>query len=357
MDCDGITSNPAIFEKAIAGSSDYELQLKDLTRRRDLDAKSALRDPGRRRHPDVADILKPVHQSTGGVTATSAWRSRPISPTTPRAHWTRRGGSGRRVSRAERDDQGAGHAGRHPRHRGSSIADGININVTLLFSMERLRGGGRGVPRGLEPRSRPRAVIRSRRERGELLHQPHRRRHRRAASRRASGNGQQLRELQGHRGRVAIANAKLAYQRYKEIFIGARWAALAGRGARCPAPAVGQHRHQEPELPRRALRRDADRPGHRQHHAARHLRRVPGSRPPAPQPRGGCRGRAPHDGLAGRERHLDEAGDGPAPGGRLQDLRGRLRQAAGRRRQGHAHADRGGPSARPSRCRPTSPPR
>ena len=37
----GVTSNPAIFEKAIAGSADYEDQLSELTKRRDLDAKAA----------------------------------------------------------------------------------------------------------------------------------------------------------------------------------------------------------------------------------------------------------------------------------------------------------------------------
>ena len=37
----GVTSNPAIFEKAIAGSTDYEAQLKEFTKRRDLDAKGA----------------------------------------------------------------------------------------------------------------------------------------------------------------------------------------------------------------------------------------------------------------------------------------------------------------------------
>src|SRR5260370_41577114 len=53
----GVTSNPAIFEKAIAGSTDYEAQLKEFTKRRDLDAKGAYEIIAARDIQDVADIL------------------------------------------------------------------------------------------------------------------------------------------------------------------------------------------------------------------------------------------------------------------------------------------------------------
>ena len=61
----GVTSNPAIFEKAIAGSADYEDQLTELTKRRDLDAKAAYEILAVRDIQDVADILKPIYESTG----------------------------------------------------------------------------------------------------------------------------------------------------------------------------------------------------------------------------------------------------------------------------------------------------
>ena len=54
----GVTSNPAIFEKAIAGSADYEDQLSELTKRRDLDAKAAYEILAVRDIQDVADILR-----------------------------------------------------------------------------------------------------------------------------------------------------------------------------------------------------------------------------------------------------------------------------------------------------------
>ena len=60
-------------------------------------------------------------------------------------------------------------------------------------------------------------------------------------------------------GKVAIANAKLAYQSYKNIFAGPRWQALAARGATNAARSVGQHQHEESRISRRALRRRTDR--------------------------------------------------------------------------------------------------
>ena len=93
----GVTSNPAIFEKAIAGSADYEDQLTELTKRADLDAKAAYEILAVR---DIQDVGRhPASRSTprpGGATATSASRSRPTWPTTRRARSTRRGACGRR---------------------------------------------------------------------------------------------------------------------------------------------------------------------------------------------------------------------------------------------------------------------
>src|SRR4029453_11879804 len=68
LDEDGLrggTSKPPIFEKAIAGSADYELQLKELMRRHDLDAKGAYEILAVHDIQDVADILRPIYDATG----------------------------------------------------------------------------------------------------------------------------------------------------------------------------------------------------------------------------------------------------------------------------------------------------
>ena len=136
--------------------------------------------------------------------------------------------------------------------------------------------------------------------------------------------------LEGLLGKVAIANAKLAYQRYKQIFSGPRWEALAAQGRADAAPAVGEHRHQEPALPRRALRRGADRARHGQHHAAGHARRLPRPRPPA---RRASRRTSPAPTRCStlwRGRHLAEGGHRRAARRRRQAVRRAVRQAARR---------------------------
>ena len=70
------------------------------------------------------------------------------------------------------------------------------------------------------------------------------------------------------RGKAAIANAKLAYVRYKALFSGPRWQHLAGVGREDAAPALGFHQHQESGLQGHDVCRGADRPRHRGHHPA-----------------------------------------------------------------------------------------
>ena len=75
---------------------------------------------------------------------------------------------------------------------------------------------------------------------------------------------------EGHalRGKAAVANAKLAYQLFRERFSGPRWDALAAQGRAPAAPAVGVDLHQEPGVLVHSLRRRADRPRHREHAGA-----------------------------------------------------------------------------------------
>ena len=60
----GVTSNPSIFEKAIAGSTDYSDILEDLRKRKDLDAKGMYEVIAIRDIQDAADLLRPVYDQT-----------------------------------------------------------------------------------------------------------------------------------------------------------------------------------------------------------------------------------------------------------------------------------------------------
>ena len=56
-----------------------------------------------------------------------------------------------------------------------------------------------------------------------------------------------VRAFRAFSGRVAIANAKLAYQWYEQFIQTGRWAAVAAKGARTPAAAVGKHSTKNPQ--------------------------------------------------------------------------------------------------------------
>jgi len=229
----GVTSNPAIFEKAIAGSSDYELQLKELTRRRDLDAKAAYEILAVHDIQDVADILKPIYTSSG---RRDGYVSLEVSPDL--AHDTPGTlDEARRLWKAVSRDNvmikvPATPAG-IPAIR-ALIGDGINVNVTLLFAVEAYEAVAEAYISGLEAFaarggdpgrvesvasffiSRIDAAV------DALIE----------ARLKTSDSSLEQGMLKGLVGRVAIANAKLTYQRYRELYVGPRWAALASRGAR-----------------------------------------------------------------------------------------------------------------------------
>jgi transaldolase/glucose-6-phosphate isomerase len=229
----GVTSNPAIFEKAIAGSADYELQLKELMRRHDLDAKGAYEILAVHDIQDVADILRPIYDATG---RRDGYVSLEVSPDlahdTPgtldeaRRLW-------KTVSRDNVMIKVPATAAGVPAIK-ALIADGINVNVTLLFSQEAYEAVAEAYISGLEALAAKGGDV----GRVESVASFFISRIDSAidalidARLKASDNTLEQAQLKGLLGRVAIANAKLTYQRYKELYIGPRWAALAHRGAR-----------------------------------------------------------------------------------------------------------------------------
>ena len=275
----GLTSNPSIFQKAIQGSPDYDEQFGDLvdaTSIRSIDDYWAM---VLQRHPRrVRRVLDGCTTSRDGVDGYVASRSLRASPTTARAPRrppaTCTSGINRRNLMVKIPGTEEGLA---PIQQ--MIAEGRNINVTLIFSLERYadRDGGlhrraRSVRRAIPTPTCPGG------ERGELLHQPGRRRGRSATRsdrhRRGAGAARQGR---------ASPRAKLAYQQFTEHVqrpaLGRVWRLAAPRVQRPLWASTGD---QEPRLPRHAVRRRADRPAHGEHaarHDARSVRRPRHARP------------------------------------------------------------------------------
>src|SRR5437773_9225245 len=131
----GMTSNPAIFEKAIAGSTDYVDILGSLRGRQDLDAKARYEIIAIRDIQDAADLLRPVYQESkrrdGYISLeVSPYLARDTQGTLEEARrlW-------KAVDRPNIMIKVPGTAEGIPAFE-QLISEGINVNVTLLFSQE-----------------------------------------------------------------------------------------------------------------------------------------------------------------------------------------------------------------------------
>ena len=229
-DVRGVTTNPAIFEKAIAGSSDYDDSLQTPAARA-LDPKQLYERLAVADVQEAADALR-------GVYVDSARHDGYVSlEVSPRLAYDTGATieEARRLWRAVSRDNlmvkipgtPAGIAAIPP-----LVTEGINVNVTLLFARSvyeqvadaYLTGLEALVARGGDPSrvTGVASVFVSRIDTSvETL----------IANRLHSASTREQRLLRALIGKVAIANARLAYQRYREIFGGQRWQALAERGA------------------------------------------------------------------------------------------------------------------------------
>ena len=228
----GVTSNPAIFEKAIAGSSDYESELKALSERRDMDAKALYETLAIRDIQDCADILKPLYDATK---RRDGYVSLEVSPdlahdaegtlAEARRLW-------KTVARENVMIKVPATAAGTPAIR-QLISEGTNVNVTLLFAQEAYERVAEAYLAGLEAFanaggdvSRVASVASFFISRIDSLVDGI------IAERlKSSQNTMEQATLKGLAGKVAIANAKLTYQRYKELCAAPRWRALAAKGA------------------------------------------------------------------------------------------------------------------------------
>ncbi|HML16989.1 MAG TPA: bifunctional transaldolase/phosoglucose isomerase, partial [Bryobacteraceae bacterium] len=224
----GVTSNPSIFEKAITGSDDYADQLAELRQHKELDAMSLYERLAVRDIQNAADILRPVYDRTHGRDGFVSLEVSPFLANETQATISEARRLWKLVNRPNLMVKIPGTEAGLPAIE-QAISEGININVTLLFSQHRYEQVALAFISGLEKSADPSRIasvasffvsridtaVDSRIEQLEKSATP----------------GERAR-LESLRGRVAIANAKLAYQLYKQIFSGPRWNALAQRGAR-----------------------------------------------------------------------------------------------------------------------------
>ncbi|ALF52663.1 transaldolase [Nostoc piscinale CENA21] len=229
----GITSNPAIFEKAIANNAMYDADIEAGVRAQ-LPTYKIYESLVFADIRNAADILRPVYEASNGL---DGYVSIEVPPTI--AHDTQA-----TINEARRYFQEIGRENIMIKIPGTEsglpaveqvIADGINVNITLLFSVQSYINTAWAYIRGLEKRvaegkdiskiasvasfflSRIDSNIDAKID---------------AKLQRGVDDINLEAKLSAVKGKVAIANAKIAYQEYKKIIESDRWQALAAKGAK-----------------------------------------------------------------------------------------------------------------------------
>lgn len=221
----GVTSNPAIFEKAIAGSDDYDAQMQTLVAAgksvEEIYEALAVQDI-----QDAADILRPIYDESKGV---DGYVSLEVSPTLARDTEGTIAEARDLYAKVNRPNVmikvPATDAG-IPAIK-TLIGENISVNVTLMFSLKDYDNVAGAYLDGLEILAQSTDDLSTVASVASFF-----------VSRVESDMDSAI-EKAGNTdllGKIAVANTRLAYKSFKEWFSGARWQALADRGARVQRP-------------------------------------------------------------------------------------------------------------------------
>ncbi|MEK6408381.1 MAG: transaldolase [Acidobacteriota bacterium] len=232
----GVTSNPAIFEKAIAGSELYADQLRDLASEgksaQEIYEALAIRDIQM-----AADVLAGVYDQTGGADGFVSLECSPLlaNDTDGTVEEARR--LWRLVDRRNVMIKIPGTDAGIPAIEHCTY-EGININITLLFSLHAYDQTMEAYIRGLERRAAENKPVDNISSVASFFVSRIDSAVDKELERRISQSTdeEEKTKLQSLLGRIAIANAKIAYQRYKKVFHGERFAALKQQGAQVQRP-------------------------------------------------------------------------------------------------------------------------
>jgi transaldolase/glucose-6-phosphate isomerase len=232
----GVTSNPTIFEKAVSSGSDYDAQIRALA-----GEKVPLPEAYKRIVTDdiraAADVLRPVHNASGGE---DGYVSLEVDPDLARD-------TGATIARARELFDAVGRPNVMIKIPGTreglpaveeTIASGVPVNVTLIFSVSRyeevvgayIRGVERLIAAGGDPR-KVASVASFFVSRVDTAVDPMLN----AVMLRWPGSPKAETAI-SLMGKVAVASARLAYGMFGELFAAPRWKALAAKGARKQRP-------------------------------------------------------------------------------------------------------------------------
>jgi transaldolase/glucose-6-phosphate isomerase len=229
----GVTSNPSIFEQAIGHSSEYDDAIGVMLKSNDRSAGEIFETLAVEDIQEATDVLRPVFDTTNGADGFVSIEVSPYLAHDTRATLAEAKRLWRAVGRKNVMIKVPATQAGLPAIR-DLIAEGINVNITLLFAQHVYEQVVEAYLSGLEALAAKGGDVKSVASVASFF-----------VSRidtavdkllddkiaRANDPDEKAR-LQALKGRIAVANAKLAYQRYQRLFAGSRWDALAKKGAR-----------------------------------------------------------------------------------------------------------------------------
>src|SRR3954453_13429838 len=218
----GVTSNPTIFQGAIAEGDAYDDQIREIVSGGCKEPKEIFIKLAADDIRDACDVLRPIHDEGGGK---DGYVSLEVDPNL--AHDTQ--GTIEEAKRLHAMIDKPNVFIKIPATEEGlpaieeTIAAGIPVNVTLIFSLERHRAVAEAYVRGLQRHADDGGDLSRLASVASCF-----------VSRVDTEGDKRLDEIGGHdelKGKLAVANAKLAYQQYKEGFSGEQWEALEAKGA------------------------------------------------------------------------------------------------------------------------------
>jgi transaldolase len=247
-DVTGLTSNPTIFEQAIAGGRDYDAQIHALARQgkspNEIFDALAVKDIS-----GAADVFAPVYTRTNG---NDGFVSIEVAPRYAND-------TARTIDEAHRLWDTVGKPNLMVKIPGTAagipaieecIADGLNINITLIFSLARYDAVMNAYLAGLERRlaaGKPIAGVAS--VASFFVSRVDTEVDKRLDALLAAAAPDQAEQLEQLKGKTAIANAKLAYVNFRRTFSSTRYVELAGRGANLQRPLWASTSTKNPAYP------------------------------------------------------------------------------------------------------------
>ncbi|MEM6528013.1 MAG: transaldolase, partial [Chloroflexota bacterium] len=234
----GVTSNPAIFKKAIADSDDYDAQMQEL-----IDAGTSVDEIYEELAvtyiQNAADILRPVYDESSKKDGYMSLEVRPelandeAGTVAEARHLWGRVDRPNLMIKVPATQAGLGAIT-------TLIGEGINVNVTLMFSLQQYIDVANAYIAGLEKLAESRDDLSGVASVASFF-----------VSRMDVMVDEQLDELGKPelKSKAGVANAQVAYAKFVEMFSGERWDALAAKGAMVQRPLWASTSTKDPELP------------------------------------------------------------------------------------------------------------